>query len=95
VRTPFTGRTFARKAERRSRDRGSRVTPALATGSYEGSLSMEGIPDSHEPSFFTVRWSRRSWRLPHRPVHGQPTLLPTRQKVDLVKSKPMSTLEGV
>lgn len=43
-----------------------------ATGSYEGSLAIEGIPDSHEPSCFTVRWSRQSWRLPHRPVHGQP-----------------------
>jgi hypothetical protein len=71
VRTPFTGRNFARKVEMRSRDRGSRPKAALATGSYEGSLTMEGIPGSHEPSFFTVRWSRRPWRLPHRPVHAQ------------------------
>jgi len=74
VRTPFTGRNFARKAERRSRDRGSRVKAVFATGSYEGSLTMEGIPGSHEPSFFTVRWSRRSWRLPPCPVHAQPPL---------------------
>jgi hypothetical protein len=84
VRTPFTGRNFARKAERRSRDRGSRVKAALATGSYEGSLTMEGIPGSHEPSFFTVRWSRRSWRLPHCPVHAQPPLPPTRRGEDRV-----------
>lgn len=35
---------------------------------------MEGIPGSHEPSCFTVRWSRQSWRLPHRSVHAQPSL---------------------
>jgi len=35
----------------------------MATGSYEGSLSMEDIPDHHEASLFTgrrPRWSRRS-----------------------------------
>jgi hypothetical protein len=26
---------------------------------------MEGIPDHHEPSFFTEGRSRWSWRLPH------------------------------
>jgi hypothetical protein len=34
----------------------------MATGSYEGSLPMEGIPDHHEASAFTrrrQRWSRR------------------------------------
>jgi hypothetical protein len=34
----------------------------MATGSYEGSLSTEGIPDHHEASLFTgrrPRWSRR------------------------------------
>jgi len=92
VRTPFTGRNFARKAERRSRDRGSRIKAAFATGSYEGSLTMEGIPGSHEPSFFTVRWSRRSWRLPHRPVHGQPPLSPTRRRDDPANTT--STHEG-
>jgi hypothetical protein len=88
VRTPFTGRNFARKAERRSRDRGSRVKAVLATGSYEGSLTMEGIPGSHEPSFFTVRWSRRSWRLLHCPVHAQPPLSPTRRGEDRVTRAP-------
>jgi hypothetical protein len=84
VRTSSTGRNFARKAERRSRDRGSRIKAALATGSYEGSLTMEGIPGSHEPSFVTVRWSRRSWRLPPRLNHAQPPLSPTRRGVDRV-----------
>jgi hypothetical protein len=84
VRTSFTGRNFARKAERRSRDRGSRIKAALATGSYEGSLTAEGIPGSHEPSFVTVRWSRRSWRLPPRLNHAQPSLSPTRRGVDRV-----------
>lgn len=37
----------------------------MATGSYEGSLPMEGTPDHHEPSTFTSRRSRWSWRLPH------------------------------
>jgi hypothetical protein len=54
VRTSSTGRNFARKAERRSRDRGSRIKAVLATGSYEGSLTMEGIPavTSHRSSRF-------------------------------------------
>ena len=38
----------------------------MTTGSYEGSLATEGIPGSHEPSFFTDRWSRRPWRLSRR-----------------------------
>jgi len=37
----------------------------MATGSYEGSLPMEGTSDHHEPSTFTSRRSRWSWRLPH------------------------------
>jgi len=37
----------------------------MATGSYEGSLLMEGTSDHHEPSTFTSRRSRWSWRLPH------------------------------
>lgn len=37
----------------------------MATGSYEGSLSAEGTSGRHEPSAFTGRWSRRSWRLLH------------------------------
>jgi len=42
---------------------GGRGTGAVrATGSYEGSLSMEGIPDHHEASAFTRRRQRWSWR---------------------------------
>lgn len=54
MRTSSTGRNFARKAERRSRDRGSRIKAVLATGSYEGSLTMEGIlaVTSHRSSRF-------------------------------------------
>jgi hypothetical protein len=37
----------------------------MATGSYEGSLSVEDTSGRHEPSAFTSRWSRRPWRLPH------------------------------
>jgi len=37
---------------------GSRGTGAVrATGSYEGSPTVEGIPDRHEPQSFTRRWS--------------------------------------
>jgi hypothetical protein len=41
----------------------------MATGSYEESLSMEGIPDHHEASAFTrrrQRWSRQSSHPPTR-----------------------------
>lgn len=54
--------------ERESGGRGTGVVKT--TGSYEGSLTMEGIPGSHEPSSFTRRWSRRPWRLPRHPVHA-------------------------
>jgi hypothetical protein len=33
----------------------------ITTGSYEGSLPMEGISDHHEASTFTSRRSRWSW----------------------------------
>jgi hypothetical protein len=45
----------------RSWDRGCKK----ATGSYEGSLMVEGTSDRHELSTVTGRWSRRSRRLPH------------------------------
>jgi hypothetical protein len=91
VRTPFTGRIFARKAERRSRDRGSRIKAVFATGSYEGSLTMEGIPavTSHCSSRFSghgglggflLVWSTRNLLFAERP------------RVDRVTP---STLEGV
>jgi len=52
---------------------GSRGTGAvMATGSYEGSLSIEGIPDHHEASAFTRRRSRWSWRSPHFPTRAKP-----------------------
>jgi len=61
VRASSSGRRM--NAERRYDGRG---TGAIrATGSYEGSLSVEGISGCHEPSPFTRRWSRRPRRLPH------------------------------
>jgi len=46
----------------------------MATGSYEGSPLMEGTLDHHEPSTFTSRRSRWSWRLPHTSkAHAPPT----------------------
>jgi hypothetical protein len=60
VRTSFSGRHIV------ARRWGGRGTGAVkATGSYEGSLSMEDTSGCHEPSPFTRRWSRRPWRLPH------------------------------
>jgi len=60
VRTSFSGRFTRQKRW------GGRGTGALkATGSYEGSLSVEGTSGCHEPSLFTKWWSRRPWRLPH------------------------------
>jgi len=45
---------------------GGRGTGAvMATGFYEGSLTVEGTSGCHEPSPFTRRWSRQPWRLPH------------------------------
>lgn len=45
---------------------GGRGTGAVkATGSYEGSLSVEGTSDRHEPVPVTGSRSRRSRRLPH------------------------------
>jgi hypothetical protein len=40
----------------------------MTTGSYEESLSMEGIPDQHEASAFTGRRQRWSRRPPHLPT---------------------------
>jgi len=73
---------------------GGRGTGAVkATGSYEGSLSVEDISGCHEPSPFTRRWSRRPWRLPHagqrqspqgqklrRQREGAPTILRKRER---------------
>jgi len=40
----------------------------MTTGSYEGSLSMEGIPDQHVASAFTSRRWRWSWWSSHPPT---------------------------
>jgi len=53
---------------------GGRGTGAVkATGSYEGSLPMEGIPDHHEASAFTRRRQRWSWQFPHPPTRTKPS----------------------
>jgi len=56
---------------------GGRGTGAVkATGSYEGSSSVEGTSGCHEPSPFTRRWSRRPWRLSHAEErHGSQELV--------------------
>jgi hypothetical protein len=59
VRTSFSGRHIT------ARRCGGRGTGAvMATGSYEGSLSVEGSSGCHEPLPVTGWWSRRPWRLP-------------------------------
>ena len=60
VRTSFSGHHIS---ERRWGGRGTGAVKA--TGSYEGSLSVEDTSGCHEPSPFTRRWSRQPWRLPH------------------------------
>jgi hypothetical protein len=54
VRTPFTGRNFARKAERRSRDRGSRVKAVWPPDPTKGPLRWKASQTvtSHRPSRF-------------------------------------------
>ena len=55
--------------------RGTRVV--RTTGSYEESLSMEGIPDHHEALFFTRRRQRWSRQSPHPPTRtNQPKRRP-------------------
>jgi hypothetical protein len=44
----------------------------MATGSYEGPLPMEGIPDHHEAQAFTSRRQRWSRRSPHSPTRTNP-----------------------
>jgi hypothetical protein len=58
-------------AKKRCVSRGTRVV--RATGSYEESLSMEGIPDHHEASAFTRRRQRWSRRLSHPPTRSKPS----------------------
>jgi hypothetical protein len=44
----------------------------MATGSYEGSLPMEGIPDHQDAPTFTRRRYGWSWRSPHPPTRSKP-----------------------
>lgn len=44
----------------------------MATGSYEGPLQMEGIPDHHEAFAFTSGRQRWSRRVPHPPTRTNP-----------------------
>jgi len=60
VRTSFSGRLVT---ERWWGGRGAGAVKA--TGSYEGSLSVEVTSGRHEPAPFTRRWSRRPRRLAH------------------------------
>jgi hypothetical protein len=88
VRASSSGRRI--DAERRY---GGRGTGAIrATGSYEGSLSVEGISGCHEPSPFTRRWSRRPRRLPHAGkrscwAHAQQKLKETRRRSDIPRKR--------
>jgi hypothetical protein len=50
----------------------------MATGSYEGPLPMEGIPDHHEVTVFTGRHQRWSRRFPASSDPYQPV-----QKTDV------------
>jgi len=63
---PGRRENVVQRSFRRQKRWSGRGTGAVkATGSYEGSLSVEDISGCHEPSPFTRRWSRRPWRLPH------------------------------
>jgi ribosomal protein S30 len=85
VRTSFSGRHIA------ARWWGGRGTGAvMATGSYEGSLSVEGTSGCHEPFSFTRRWSRRPWRLPHagkRQRSQEPKLKDARRRSDIPRKR--------
>jgi len=80
VRASFSGRDIV---ERRWRGRGTGAVKA--TGSHEGSLSVEGTSGCHEPSPFTRRWSRRPWRLPHAGKGGleESTLKDARRRSEI------------
>jgi len=52
--------------QKRCADRGTGAV--MATGSYEGSLPIEGILDHREASAFTRRRGWWSWRSPHPPT---------------------------
>jgi hypothetical protein len=57
-----------RFAHRQKRCAGRGTGAVMATGSYEGSLPIEGIPDHREASAFTRRRGWWSWRSPHPPT---------------------------
>jgi len=59
------------RSHHRQKRCGGRGTGAVtATGSYEGSLPMEGVLDHHEASAFTRRRQRWSWRSRHSPTRA-------------------------
>jgi len=57
---------------RRKRCGGRGTGAVMATGSYEGSLPIEGTPDHHEASAFTRRRRRWSRRFSHPPTRSKP-----------------------
>jgi hypothetical protein len=65
-----------RFVHRQKRWAGRGTGVVMTTGSYEESLSTEGIPDHHEASAFTRRRQRWSWRSPHPPT---PTTQPKKE----------------
>jgi hypothetical protein len=79
--------------------RGTRVV--RTTGSYEESLSMEGIPDHHEASAFTSgrqRWSRQFSHPPTRtdqPKGGRMVKLQLPRRRERREGEPKETATGV
>jgi len=73
----------------------------MATGSYEESLSMEGIPDHHEVLSFTrghPRWSRRSSHPPTRtnqPKGGRTVKLQLARRCERREGEPEKIATGV
>jgi hypothetical protein len=79
--------------------RGTRAV--MATGSYEESLSMEGIPDHHEVSAFTRRHQRWSWQASHPPTRtnqpkgGRTASLQLRRRQERREGESEKTATGV
>jgi len=73
----------------------------MATGSYEESLSMEGILDHHEAPAFTRRCQRWSWQSSHPPTRtnqpkgGRTASLQLRRKRERREGEPEKTATGV
>jgi hypothetical protein len=62
-----------RFSHRQKRCEGRGTGAVMATGSYEGPLPIEGIPDHHEAQTFTSRCQRWSRRSPHSPTRTNPS----------------------